>query len=344
MMNPKVSFIVPCYNLAHLLPDCIESILAQSYGDFEVLIMDDCSPDGTPEVAQSFRDSRVQHRRNRTNLGNIQNYNKGIGLARGEHIWLISADDRLRRPYILDRYVALMDRHPEVGYAFCPAVAIDESGRETKFLNFSSLGEQDKVLRGHEFLKRLLRSDVVVAASGMARKECYDRLGYFPLDLPYSGDWYLWSLFAMHYDVAYFAEPMVNYRQHTLSMTSSLVNRDINICIANEITTLQRLEKKADAAGHTSLANLCHAELVARRIREGDQAHWRRDFSHALEHYRLALTLNPWMLGTWAKYLLLRTGRVGVYLRESRFGIRRLAHAIGSRHDPRHGAASRQVP
>src|SRR4051794_25603457 len=55
MPNPLVSFVVPCYKLAHLLPECIQSILSQSYTDFEVLVMDDCSPDNTSEVAKSFR-------------------------------------------------------------------------------------------------------------------------------------------------------------------------------------------------------------------------------------------------------------------------------------------------
>src|ERR1700754_1046169 len=101
--NPKVTFFVPCYNLAHLLPECINSILAQTYGDFEVLIMDDCSPDNTAEVARSFRDPRVQHVRNPENLGHLKNYNKAIAMARGAYIWLISADDKLRTPYVLER-------------------------------------------------------------------------------------------------------------------------------------------------------------------------------------------------------------------------------------------------
>src|SRR5262249_32156328 len=121
-MNPTVTFVVPCFKLAHFLPECIGSILSQSYRDFEVLIMDDCSPDSTPQVAQSFNDPRVRHVRNERNLGHLRNFNKGIGLARGEYIWLISADDRLRRPYVLERYVQLLQAHPEVGYAFCPAV------------------------------------------------------------------------------------------------------------------------------------------------------------------------------------------------------------------------------
>ena len=67
--DPMVSFVVPCHKLAHWLPDCVASILSQTCRDFEVLIMDDCSPDNTSEVARSFQDPRVRYIRNETNLG-----------------------------------------------------------------------------------------------------------------------------------------------------------------------------------------------------------------------------------------------------------------------------------
>src|SRR5947209_11370258 len=86
--KPKVSFVVPCYKLAHLLPECINSILSQTFKDFEILIMDDCSPDNTEEIARSFKDPRVKHIRNDPNLGHLRNYNKGIELSRGRYIWL----------------------------------------------------------------------------------------------------------------------------------------------------------------------------------------------------------------------------------------------------------------
>ena len=84
-MDPIVSFVVPCYRLAHLLPECISSILAQTYQDFEILIMDNCSPDNTPEVARSFDDPRVKHIRNEVNLGHLRNFNKGIATSRGKY-------------------------------------------------------------------------------------------------------------------------------------------------------------------------------------------------------------------------------------------------------------------
>ena len=88
-MSPKVTFVIPCYNLAHFLQTCVNSILAQTYGEFEILIMDDCSPDSTPEVIRCFDDPRIRYVRNAVNLGHLANYNKGIELARGKRFFLV---------------------------------------------------------------------------------------------------------------------------------------------------------------------------------------------------------------------------------------------------------------
>src|ERR1700687_5683815 len=124
MKRPTISFVIPCYKLAHFLNECVDSILGQTYADYEILIMDDCSPDNTSEVANSFHDPRVKCIRNNDNLGHLRNYNKGIRLSRGRYIWLVSADDRLRHSYALERYVQVMASHPEVGYTFCPGMGL----------------------------------------------------------------------------------------------------------------------------------------------------------------------------------------------------------------------------
>lgn len=270
---PAVSFIVPCYKLAHLLPECINSILAQSYGDFEILIMDDHSPDATPEVATSFQDPRVRHIRNTSNLGHLRNYNKGIELSRGKYVWLISADDYLARPYVLERYVSRLDSNPRVGYAFCPGVAVGGGtavgisawvahGRQVH-------GDEDRVLAGHVLLKRLLAGNTIVAASGLVRRECYVRHGSFPLDMPYAGDWYLWCLFALYYDVAYFAEAMVCYREHELSMTNIYAREDPLACCEEEVIIPFAIKRKADEEGFSEVAMSCLsaiAEVYTRAI------------------------------------------------------------------------------
>ena len=265
MHRPTVSFVVPCYKLAHFLPECVNSILGQTYGDFEVLIMDDCSPDNTPEVARSFQDKRVQHIRNDPNLGALRNYNKGISLSRGKYVWLISADDYLRRPYVLQRYVDLMEAHPHVGYAFCPGVEV-KNGKETGLLDYSTYGKRDRVVTGRVFVKKLLKACLVLAPGAMARRECYEKISFFPvdvawagvpIDLIWGGDWYLWCLFALHRDVGYFAEPMVCYREHDLSSTSIITKENIENCFRAEIAVPWKIKEHADEDGFQDVSRKC---------------------------------------------------------------------------------------
>lgn len=258
MRKPTVSFVVPCYRLAHLLPDCIRSILSQSYGDLEVVIMDDCSPDHTADVAHSFDDPRVRHIRNDTNLGHLLNYNKGIALSRGAYVWLISADDYLGTPFILQRYVDVMERHPRVGYVFCPGYAVRD-GAITRLLGrYSQRGDRNRILRGHALLKRLLQGNFVLCPSGMVRRECYDKVGMFDVNFPWCGDWYLWCLFALYYDVAYLAEPMLCYRDHhDLSMTTRLRTEKLDACAAEEIAVPWMIRMRAQQAGYQDLAREC---------------------------------------------------------------------------------------
>jgi glycosyltransferase involved in cell wall biosynthesis len=267
-MNTRVTFIVPCYKLAHLLPDCVNSILAQSFGDFELLIMDDCSPDNTAEVAARFKDPRVKHIRNEPNLGHLRNYNKGIALSRGEYVWLISADDYLYRPYVLQRYVDLMDAHPEVGFVFCPGVKV-RNEQEIETLGYSLQGNKDRIFDGRKFLPKLIRENTIVAASGMVRKKCYDTVSVFPLDMPWGGDWYLWCVFSLTADVGYLSEPMVCYREHELSMTTKLMKDDVDQCSKEDITMPWILKRKVEEARYPRLVKSCldsAAYEYARRI------------------------------------------------------------------------------
>src|SRR5262249_19075696 len=179
MRTPTVSFIVLCYKLAHLLPECVSSILSQTYDDFELLVMDDCSPDNTAEVAKSFGDPRVKYIRNQRNLGVLGNENEGVRLSRGKYVWIISADDYLRRPYITQRYVELMEKNPRVGYAFCSGVSV-RNGREMEVLSYSKYRDQDEIVHGHALLRDLLYGNFVLAASVMVRRECYEKISMYP--------------------------------------------------------------------------------------------------------------------------------------------------------------------
>lgn len=255
MTTPTVSFVVPCYKLAHLLSDCVGSILAQTYSDFEVLIMDDCSPDNTAEVASSLKDPRVQYVRNEANLGHIRNYNKGIQMSRGRYVWLISADDRLRRSYLLERYVNLMDRNPRVGYVFCPGVGL-RNGVETRLLRSHAYGKEDRIFSGREFITMVLsKFGGLLTPSVMVRRDCYEKVSMFPVEMPHQGDMYLWFIWALEYDVAYLAEPMVNYRDHELNMMKDFVARIPQTVFTDEVNVLWRTKRRSEQMGFGVLAH-----------------------------------------------------------------------------------------
>ncbi len=270
MQSPTVSFVIPCYQLARFLPECVNSILGQTYGNFEVLIMDDCSPDHTPEIARSFRDRRVRHIRNDTNLGALPNYNKGIGLSVGKYVWLISADDYLRVPYVLQRYVDLMEANPRVNYTFCPGWIV-QNEKEIKSIGHLRSGNRDRVIPGRVFLQTLLHSNLVLAPAAMVRRECYERISYFPinpewagvtLNFIWGGDAYLWCVFALDGDVGYFAEPMVCYREHDLSSTSITTKENTENCFYAEIAVRWMVRQKAVASGYRDVSRRC-LETVA---------------------------------------------------------------------------------
>jgi glycosyltransferase involved in cell wall biosynthesis len=248
-MEPKVSFVIPCYKLAHFLGDCMNSILAQTYGDFEALVMDDCSPDNTAEIAKQFKDPRVTHIRNETNLGLVLNFKKGVELSRGRYVWVISADDCLRSGSVLQRYVDFLDKNPQVGFVFCPAMSLIE-GKECGVNDWSAWpGDGDRTLSGNEVIRRSAYKCPVCAPTGMARKECYLRAGGFPSSLTRCIDYYLWARFATMYDVGYFAEPMVYYRDHATNMEKLTEQEQPLSFFDDELRVLWLIKKEAEKAG-----------------------------------------------------------------------------------------------
>jgi glycosyltransferase involved in cell wall biosynthesis len=267
--------------------------------------MDDCSPDDTRHVTRSFSDKRLTYVRNEANLGALRNYNKGIALSRGKYIWLLSADDYLRRPYILKRYVDLMERNPAVAYTFCPGMAVRGS-RENRLLSYSSYGKRDRIVNGHVFLKRLLSYNLVLAPSAMARRECYETIGDFPvnvnwagqaIDLIWGGDWLLWCLFALQYDVGYFAEPMVCYREHEQSMTNHVTQARLENCAAADIAVLWMVRERAQTLGLRHIPSTCLNAIAREYARHcvSKEYRWleqRRTSSMTLDEFEDSLCRN----------------------------------------------------
>jgi len=127
MVEPKVTVLMPVYNGERYLNEAVDSILGQTFTDFEFLIIDDASTDKTPEILRSYDDPRIRVVTNEENLGLSKSLNKGLALARGEFIARMDADD-VSYPYRLQVQHEFMTQHPGAGVIGSWAEYIDRKG------------------------------------------------------------------------------------------------------------------------------------------------------------------------------------------------------------------------
>jgi glycosyltransferase involved in cell wall biosynthesis len=234
---PAVSIVVPNYNHARFLRRRVESVLRQTYQDFEVILLDDCSMDESREVLAEFaaKDSRVRVELNAENSGTpFKQWNKGVRLARGKFVWLAESDDYADEK-LLARLVAELERDDKIAFAYCRSWRVDEDDRVNGFGDWY-LDEVDPVLwkcdfrmNGRDFCRRYFsRSPVVANASAAVfRREIYLRVGGADEGLRLCGDWKLWAALAWAGDVAFVSEPMNYFRYHLASVRNKNV-RDAN--------------------------------------------------------------------------------------------------------------------
>ena len=130
MATPLFSICIPAYK-SRFLHECITSILSQSYGDFELLVLNDCSPEPISEIVGSFNDLRISVYNNKVNVGAenlVDNWNQCLKLSNGKFIVMMGDDDRLEPDY-LEEFIRLIDKYPDVKVFHCRAKIIDSDSR-----------------------------------------------------------------------------------------------------------------------------------------------------------------------------------------------------------------------
>ncbi len=150
-MMPKVSICIPTFNYAHYLPETIDSILAQSYSDFELIIVDDCSTDNTAELMPQYaqRDPRIRFYRNERNLGMVENWNRCLDLARGEYVKIMGADDILE-PACIEKSIQVLSENPGVAVVSSARLLIDGQSRP---LRVEAFADAFRVTEGKTIIK-----------------------------------------------------------------------------------------------------------------------------------------------------------------------------------------------
>ncbi|GAB6010885.1 glycosyltransferase family 2 protein [Viscerimonas tarda] len=185
--KPRVSVLMPCYNAGKYLAEAMYSVLNQTYTDFEVVAIDDCSTDKTPEILHRFADldRRVKVYRNETNLKLIKTLNRGVGLCLGEYIARMDSDD-IALPERLKEEVRFLDEHPDYGIVSTQfSTFYNNSGKLYPYKNPTEFGELQSYL--------LFKSGICHPAS-MIRKTVFTDLGLkFEEQYLHVEDYAFWS-------------------------------------------------------------------------------------------------------------------------------------------------------
>lgn len=210
---PKVSIIIPAYNAVAYLPETLESVFKQTFTDFEVLIIDDGSSDGTVEWASQIADSRVKLI-SQTNQGSSVARNTGITAAQGEYIALLDADDIWEQTK-LEKQVRFLEENPSVGLVDTWTVLVDQQNKST-----------GKVIVSHaekDAWKQLVQFKTVCCCDStpLIRRSCFETVGLFNPDLPFLEDLDMWIRLASSYEFGVVKEPLVRYRQHPGSKSTN---------------------------------------------------------------------------------------------------------------------------
>jgi len=208
----EVSVIIPVYNGEKYIEEALESVFAQTYRDFEVIVVNDGSTDGTEQRLAGYRERIVYVKQE--NRGLAASRAVGVGKARGSLIAFLDADD-IWLPEKLARQVEFARSHPEYGIVTTDALNFDGDGLVT-----SSMKDWYQVSAGW-ILEKLLFGNWISASAAMIRRECFVKVSTFDVPPPAFGeDWLMWMQIAAYYPVYFIDEVLVRRRLHSASMSS----------------------------------------------------------------------------------------------------------------------------
>ncbi len=200
---PKVSVIMPAYNAEKYIKGSIDSVLSQTYGDFEFIILDDCSRDSTQQIILSYGDPRIVYVKNEKNLGVAGTLNRGLELAQGEYVARMDADD-IAMPERLALQTQFLNEHPEVCACGSNAVLFgaDRTDEQT-----------DMPLKQRDICLRMALSNPFVHPTMMFRKDALQGVVY---DSTFEGreDYRMWMVLSRKGQMENLPQALLRYRIH----------------------------------------------------------------------------------------------------------------------------------
>lgn len=218
-VQPTVDVVIPCYNYAHFLTSCVQSVLAQPGVKVRVLVIDDASPDDTAVVGQllASRHKTVEFRRHYVNKGHIATYNEGLlDWSTADYVVLLSADDMLA-PGALERAIRIMEADKSVGMVYGRTLHFQHQHELPKSAETANGFDQ---FHGNTWIEKRLHAgyNVITSPEVVVRGSIQRAVGGYRPELPHSGDLEMWLRIAAISNIAYVHNVQAYYRVHSSSM------------------------------------------------------------------------------------------------------------------------------
>ena len=207
---PHFSVIIPLYNKAPYVAKTVESVLAQTYGDYEVIIIDNGSTDGSNGVISQFTDPRIQIVRLEENVGVSNARNKGVELSTAPYITFLDADDWWE-PTFLEEMAALVERHPGAGI-YGTSYYIVKNGKK----RVAPIGVEDGFTEGEINYCRVYAKTLCMPLTSISicmPRAVFEESGGFPANIKLGEDFLLWIRVALKHKVVLLNKPLSNYNQ-----------------------------------------------------------------------------------------------------------------------------------
>ena len=240
-----VSVVVCTYNSARWIRETLDSVLAQSFQDFEIVVVDDGSTDRTAEIVAAYGDPRIRWIA-KAHGGIPESFNRSIAEARGELIARIGHDD-VMDPYRLELQVAAMRRYPDVGVVHTDALTLDRHGRQIGRWESADYTQADL----DKLFFRVCNN--IIDPSAMVRKAVYDDVGTYDLALPMCNDFDFWIRAARTWKFKHLPLKLTHYRRHGGNFSDeknkAIEKAEVEIILERMVTvyrTLQELVPEVD--------------------------------------------------------------------------------------------------
>jgi hypothetical protein len=207
-----VSVCIPAYNHARFARESVESVLAQSFQDFEISVTDDGSADGTADAIAALHDARIKLKRFPANRGACAALNDAIRRSGGEYVAVLNSDDAFL-PHKLETQVEFLDAHPEIGAVFGHPAFVDEAGRPLESTFYGSIFDKPNRSQA-EWLRHFFYSgNCLCHPSVLIRRACYERVGLYDERLAQLPDFDMWVRLVAHYPIHILPETLLLFRQ-----------------------------------------------------------------------------------------------------------------------------------